>query len=200
MLNVIWLVLLVSGIIVAALNGHVEVVTEAALGAARGAVEVCFDLIGIMALWLGIMKIGEKAGLVDALARWLRPVMGRLFPSVPSDHPAMGAIILNLSANILGLGNAATPFGLKAMQELQVLNRNADEASEAMCTFLALNTSCITLIPATIIGVRASFNSANPTETVGATIFATTCSMVLAVIADYLFRTRSRWGRNRRAG
>ncbi len=193
MLNAIWLALLAGGVLVAALNGQVEVVTEAALGAARGAVEVCLDLVGVMALWLGIMRIAEKAGLVEALARGLRPLMVRLFPSVPPTHPAMGAIILNLSANMLGLGNAATPFGMKAMRELQELNRNPDEASEAMCTFLALNTSCITLIPATIIGIRASFGSSNPTDIVGATIFATSCSMLLAVSVDYLFRARSRW-------
>lgn len=198
LLNVIWLLLLASGIVIAALNGQVEVATEAALGAARGAVEVCFDLIGVMALWLGIMRIGEKAGLIKTLAQGLRPVTSRLFPSVPAEHPAMGAIILNLSANILGLGNAATPFGLKAMRELQELNNHSDEASEAMCTFLALNTSCITLIPATIIGVRVSFNSSNPTEIVGATIFATSCSMLLAVTVDYLFRTRSKWRKKSR--
>lgn len=193
MLNLIWLLLLVSGILVAAANGQIEVVTQAALGAARGAVEVCFDLIGVMALWLGIMKIAEEGGLVRTLAAWVKPLMVRLFPSVPHDHPAMGAIILNLSANMLGLGNAATPFGMKAMQELQELNHDSDEASEAMCTFLALNTSCITLIPATIIGVRLSFNSANPTEIVGACIFATAVSMLAAVSLDYWFRTRSRW-------
>jgi len=192
-LNVIWLLLLASGIVVAAINGNIEVVTEAALGAAKGAVEVCFDLVGVMALWLGIMKIAEAGGLVQSLARLLRPITVRLFPSVPSHHPAMGTIILNLSANMLGLGNAATPFGMKAMQELQELNRESDEASEAMCTFLALNTSCITLIPATIIAVRLSFDSANPTEIVGACIFSTALSMVIAVSLDYWFRTRSRW-------
>lgn len=197
MLNFIWLLLLASGIIVAAFNGNIELVTEAALGAAKGAVEVCFDLIGIMALWLGIMKIAEKGGLVKTLASLMRPVMVKLFPSVPPDHPAMGAIILNLSANMLGLGNAATPFGMKAMQELQELNSQSDEASEAMCTFLALNTSCITLIPATIIGVRLSFDSSNPTEIVGACIFATAIAMTIAVSLDYWFRSKSRWGRRR---
>lgn len=195
MLNLIWLLLLASGIVVAAINGNIEVVTEAALGAAKGAVEVCFDLVGVMALWLGIMKIAEKGGLVAALARLLRPIMVRLFPSVPPNHPAMGAIILNLSANMLGLGNAATPFGMKAMQELQTLNQDSDEASTAMCTFLALNTSCITLIPATMIGVRLSFGSANPTEIVGPCIFATSIAMVIAVSLDYWFRTYSRWRR-----
>jgi spore maturation protein A len=192
-LNIIWLVLLISGIAAAAINGNIEAVTAAALGAARDAVEVCFNLVGIMALWLGIMKIAEKGGMIQGVARLLRPVMCRLFPSVPPNHPAMGAIILNLSANMLGLGNAATPFGMKAMQELQELNRGSDTASAAMCTFLALNTSCITLIPATIIGVRVSFSSANPTEIVGACIFATSCASVVAISLDYWFRTCSPW-------
>ncbi len=197
MLNVIWLLLLTSGIVTAALSGNIEVITEAALGAARGSVEVCFDLIGIMALWLGIMKIAEQGGLVKNIAQMLKPLMVKLFPSVPPDHPAMGAIILNLSANMLGLGNAATPFGMKAMQELQELNPGVEEASEAMCTFLALNTSCITLIPATIIGVRLSFESSNPTEIVGPCIFATGVAMIIAIYLDYWFRSRSRWGRKR---
>lgn len=195
LLNVIWLLLLVSGIVVAAINGNIEVVTQAALNAARDGVEVCFSLIGVMALWLGIMKIAEKAGLIEGLAWLVRPLMVKVFPGVPPNHPAMGAIILNLSANVLGLGNAATPFGMKAMQEMQRLNADSDEASAAMCTFLALNTSCITLIPATIIGVRVSFGSANPTEIVGACIFATSCATVVAVSLDYFFRTYSHWGR-----
>lgn len=194
MLNVIWLFLLVSGIIVAALNGQIELVTAAALDAAKGAVNVCFDLIGIMALWLGIMRIAEKAGLIQGLASLLRPLLRYLFPSVPPRDPAMGAIILNLSANMLGLGNAATPFGMKAMQELQRLNGNRPEASRAMCTFMALNTSCITFIPATIIGIRLAYSSVNPTEIVGACIFATSCASLVAVSLDYWFREHSRWG------
>lgn len=193
LLNLVWLVLLASGIIVAAFNGNIDLITEAALGAAKGAVEVCFDLVGIMALWLGIMKIAEHGGLVQGLARLMKPITIKLFPSVPPEHPAMGAIILNLSANMLGLGNAATPFGMKAMQELQNLNNGSDEASAAMCTFLALNTSCITLIPATIIGVRVSFGSANPTEIVGPCIFATAIAMTIAVSLDYWFRKHSRF-------
>jgi len=197
LLNLIWLLLLASGIVVAALNGHVEIVTEAALEAAKGAVKICLDLIGIMALWLGIMKIAEKAGLIQSLALMLKPILCRLFPSVPADDPAMGAIILNLSANMLGLGNAATPFGMKAMQELQRLNHDRPEASAAMCTFMALNTSCITLIPATIIGIRLAFSSSNPTEIVGACIFATSCAMIIAVSLDYWFRRYSHWGGKR---
>lgn len=195
MLNIIWLLLLASGIVVAAINGNIEVVTEAALGSAHGAVKVCFDLIGVMALWLGIMKIAEKAGMVRGIARLMKPIIKRLFPSIPPEHPAMGAVILNLSANMLGLGNAATPFGMKAMQELQQLNGESDEASEAMCTFLALNTSCITLVPATIVGVRVSFGSVNPTEIVGPCIFATAVAMTIAISLDYWFRRFSRWRR-----
>lgn len=193
MLNIIWLLLLAAGIVIAAINGNIEVVTEAALGAAQGAVEICINLIGVMALWLGIMKIAEQGGMIKTLARLVRPLMVRLFPSVPHEHPAMGAIILNISANMLGLGNAATPMGMKAMQELQMLNNNSEEASEAMCTFLALNTSCITLIPATIIGVRLSFGTANPTEIVGPCIFATSMAMIIAMSLDYWFRKKSRW-------
>jgi len=193
MLNYIWLFLLAAGILVAAINGRVEVVTDAALNSARDAVELCINLIGVMALWLGIMKIAERSGLVSVLARWLKPVTVRLFPSVPPEHPALGAIIMNLSANILGLGNAATPFGMKAMQELGKLNDDSEEASTAMCTFLALNTSCITLLPATIIGVRLSFNSNNPVEIVGPCIMATGLSMLVGISLDYWFRSYSRW-------
>lgn len=195
MLNIIWLLLLASGIIAAAVNGNIEVISQAALGAARDAVEVCFNLIGVMALWLGIMKIAEKGGLIQTLAYLLNPLLRRLFPSIPAGHPAMGAIVLNLSANMLGLGNAATPFGMKAMQEMQKLNGGRDQASTAMCTFLALNTSCITLIPATIIGIRVSYGSADPTEIVGACIFATGCASVVAITLDWLLRKLSRSGR-----
>lgn len=197
MLNVIWMFLLVSGVLVAAFNGNIEIVTQAALTSARDAVEVCFDLVGIMALWLGIMKIAEQGGLVQTLAKLLKPIMKKIFPSIPPEHPAMGAIILNLSANMLGLGNAATPFGMKAMKELQDINKDDDTASDAMCTFLALNTSCITLIPATIIGVRLSFSSSDPTEIVGACIFATSCAMLVAITLDYWFRSFSPWRNNK---
>ena len=192
MVNFIWLLLLVAGILVAAMNGNVGVVTEAALGSAQSAVRLALELIGLMALWLGLLKIAEDAGMVRALARLVRPLARVLFPTVPREHPAIGAMVMNLSANMLGMGNAATPFGLKAMQELQALNPDQDTASEAMCTFLALNTACITLLPATIIGIRAIAGSSNPTEIVAPTIIATGCGTLTALIADNLFR---RWHR-----
>lgn len=188
MVNLIWLSMLLSGIIVAGSNGRIEVVTEASLEAAQSAVNLAFELIGLMAMWLGLLKIAEEAGLVGLLARLLRPFTRYLFPEIPKDHPAIGSIIMNLSANILGLGNAATPFGLKAMQELQALNKRPEEATPAMCTFLGLNTGCLTLIPATIIGIRAAASSTDPTIIVGPTILATGFSMIVAVIADRFFR------------
>lgn len=188
MVNIVWLGMIVFGIIVAGANDNIEAVTRAALDGADSAVKISISLIAIITFWLGIMKLAEEAGLVRALAWVARPVMRFLFPSVPKDHPAMGSIVMNLSANILGLGNAATPMGLIAMRELQKLNRGKDTASDAMCTFLALNTSCITLIPTTIIGIRLLYGSADPTEIVGPTIMATAFSMCVAVVADRILR------------
>jgi len=188
MVNFIWLAMILAGIIVAGSQGKIEVVTAASLEAARTAVDLALELIGLMALWLGLLRIAEEAGLVGLLARGLKPLTRLLFPELPPDHPALGAILMNLSANILGLGNAATPFGLKAMQELQKLNPSPEEATPAMCTFLGLNTGCITLLPATIIGIRAVANSTDPTIIVGPTILSTGASMLAAILADRLFR------------
>lgn len=196
MVNYVWLGMIVFGIVVAGVNGQIEVVTKAALDGAQVAVKTSLSLIAIITFWLGIMKLAEAAGLVRVLAYLVRPLTNFLFPSIPRDHPAMGAIIMNLSANILGLGNAATPMGLIAMQELQKLNKDRpDTASEAMCTFLALNTGCITLIPTTVIGIRLLYGSQDPTEIVGTTIFATCCGMLVAILADRILRGlyRNRW-------
>lgn len=192
MLNLIWLIMLGAGILVAAATGRIETVTGSAMKAAELGVEVSIELIGVMSLWLGLMRLAEEAGLVNALARVFGPLIRLLFPTLRSDSPALGAIIMNLTANVLGLGNAATPFGLKAMQELQKENPDPDTASPAMCTFLALNTSAITLVPATIIGVRLKAQSANPTEIIGTTIVATGCAMFAAILADQYFRRRDR--------
>lgn len=186
--NYVWLSLILIGVITAGCQGQIEVVTKAALEGAQTAVKAAFGLIAIMAFWLGIMQIAEQAGLVQTLAQAVRPLVRLLFPSLPKDHPAVGAIVMNLSANILGLGNAATPMGLIAMQELQKLNPRPDRASDAMCTFLALNTACLTLIPSTIIGIRALYGSADPTAVVGPTAFATACGMTAAIIVDRFLR------------
>jgi len=183
MINVIWFSLIAIGVVVGALNGNILAVTDAAINSAKTAVEISIGLIGVMALWLGIMKIAEESGLIKSLAKALKFIMVPLFPEVPADHPAMGAMIMNIAANVLGLGNAATPLGLKAMQELQTLNPTEDTATNAMVTFLAINTSSVTLIPASVIAIRAAAGSANAAEIIGPTIVATAASTIAAIIA-----------------
>ncbi len=157
------------------------VTNEGIVKYAKIAVELAIGLIGIMALWLGVMKIAEASGMITKLANLLKPITTRLFPDVPADHPAMGAMIMNISANILGLANAATPLGLKAMEELNKLNRKLGTASDAMCTFLVINTSNVQLIPATVIAIRSAAGSSNPTEIIGAVIVATSVSTIVGV-------------------
>ncbi len=167
---------------------RIKRVTKAAFDAASTAVTIAFGLIGIMALWLGIMRIADEAGAVKFLARLLRPAMKSLFPDVPSDHPAIGSMIMNISANMLGLSNAATPLGLKAMDELEKLNPRKGVATNAMCTFLAINTAGLTLIPATAIAVRAASGSGNPTIIVGTTIVGGLCSTTVGIISAKLLQ------------
>ena len=197
MLNKFWSFLVLSAILLAALKGQPQVITEAALDAASNSVQYALGLIGLMSFWLGVMNVAEKAGLVDSLARLVRPLTNRLFPSVPKEHPALGFIVLNLSANVLGLGNAATPFGLKAMTHLQECNPHKDTASDAMITFLVLNTSCLVMIPATIIGIRYAAGSIAPTEIVATTFLATCVGMSVSLTLDGLIRRvnrrRKRW-------
>ncbi|ACX52404.1 nucleoside recognition domain protein [Ammonifex degensii KC4] len=188
MVNWFWFLLVVSGILVAMVQGKTGVITTAILDGAKVAVETSLGLIAIITFWLGVMRVAEAAGIVAFLARLLKPFLRFLFPSIPPQHPAMGAIILNLSANLLGLGNAATPAGLLAMREMQKLNPRPEEATPAMCTFLALNTACVTLIPTTIIGVRALYGSQEPAAIIGTTVLATACGTIVAVVTDALFR------------
>ena len=187
MLNIIWVVLLVSGIIIGAFTGNIQAVTDAIMSYADTGVELALGLIGMMSLWLGIMKIAEKSGLILLIGKALRPVMKFLFPEVPEDHPAMGSMVMNISANILGLGNAATPLGIKAMKELQEFNDDKETASNSMCMFLAINTSSVTLIASSVIAYRLSAGSKNPTEIIGPTIIATLASTIAAVIAAKTF-------------
>lgn len=166
---------------------------QAALDAATLSVEICIGLIGIMALWLGLLQIAREAGLVDAVARALRPVMRWLFPDVPDGHPAQGAMLMNMSANMLGLDNAATPLGLKAMQELQSLNPDKETATDAMAMFLAINTSSITLVPFTIIGYRAIKQSENPAEPMAGIVIVTCISTIVAITAARLLQKLPRY-------
>ena len=162
--------------------------SKAMVDSAGGAVELALGLVGVMALFLGLMKVAEEGGLLVILARLIRPFMVRLFPDVPPDHPAMGAMILNMSANALGLGNAATPFGIRAMQELDRLNPHKGTASNAMVLFLAINTSSITLLPTGVIALRASAGSLDPAGILPTTLFATACSTIAAILAAFFLR------------
>ena len=190
MLNYIWLGMMVIGVAAGAYNGRIDEVTEAAINMSKTAVEISIGLIGIMALWLGIMKIAEKSGLIKIIAKVVRPITIRLFPDVPPEHPAMGSIVLNMSANILGLGNAATPLGLKAMEQLQELNQDKKTASNAMVMFLAINTSSVQLIiPATVVALMGAAAS----QIFLTTILATLCSTIAAVIAVKFFEKRKRF-------
>ena len=158
-------------------------ITNAVLDYAGTAVSIALGLIGIMALWLGVIKVAEEAGLIALIAKWLKPIMKKLFPDVPEDHPAMGSMIMNMSANMLGLGNAATPFGLKAMEELDKLNPDKGTATNSMVTFLAINTAGLTLIPATAIAVRAAAGSSDPAIIIGTSIFGAGCATVAGITA-----------------
>ncbi len=162
-------------------------VTNEAIGKAGVAVKIALGLIGIMALWLGVMKVAEDAGLIAKLSNMIKPITKKLFPEIPSDHPAIGAMLMNISANMLGLGNAATPFGLKAMDELDKLNPEKGTATNAMVTFLAINTAGLTLIPVTAIAVRAAQGSADPAIIIGTSIFGASCATVTGIVAAKLF-------------
>ncbi|MBW7473495.1 nucleoside recognition protein [Paenibacillus oenotherae] len=191
MVNWIWLFFIVASFIAAAVTGRMEALTEAAFDGAKSGVTVSFGLISVMVFWLGLMRIAEDARLLDRMAVLLQPVVRFLFPDVPRNHPALGYIMSNMSANILGLGNAATPMGIKAMQELQKLNPDKETASAAMCTLLALNTSSITLVPTTLIAIRMTYSSAHPAEIVGTTLAATLIATAAAIAADRWYRHRS---------
>lgn len=195
MINWIWLGLIVLGIIVAAINGRMDVLTKAVFDSAKTAVELCIGLIGIMALWLGMMRVAEEAGLVKILGRIVRPIMVRLFPDVPADHPAMGSMISNIAANLLGLGNSATALGLKAMQDLQSLNPDKETATDAMVIFMAINTTAITVIPATVIALRVSAGSTNPTSIIGTTLIGCCTASVVAVTTAKLLQRRKTYRR-----
>ena len=196
-MNAVFFAIVLSAFVVAAwkqLAGSggdltpMDALSTAMVESASGAVELAIGLVGVMTLFLGLMKVAEAGGMLTILARLIRPLMVRLFPEVPPEHPAMGAMILNISANALGLGNAATPFGIRAMQELNRLNRHPGTASDAMVLFLAINTSSVTLLPTGVIALRASAGSLDPAAILPTTLFATACSTVVAIVAALFYR------------
>lgn len=191
MISAIWLGMIVVSIVVAAATGRLDTVNRAVFEGAKAGVSICIGLIGILTFWLGMMRIAERAGILRALARLLAPLARRLFPDVPRDHPALGYILSNMTANLLGLGNAATPMGIKAMEELQKLNPDPKTATPAMCTLLALNTASLTVVPTTVIALRAQMGSANPVDIVGTTLVATAIGTATAIVLDRWFRRRN---------
>jgi spore maturation protein A len=196
MVNIIWVMMAIIGIGFAAVNGTIDEVNEAIFKGAKEAVTICIGMISILVFWLGLMKIAEEAGLLKALATMAKPIVKKLFPEVPPNHPAMGYIVSNMIANMFGLGNAATPMGIKAMEELKKLNGNKDIASRSMITFLAINTSSITLIPATVISIRMTYGSAAPGEIIGTTLVASALGTIGAIFIDRYYY----WKRTRRGG
>ena len=180
-INIIWLSLVLIATVTAAYTGRMDAVTKASFDSAKGAVTLAIGLVGPMALWLGIMKVAEAGGLMRIIARGVRPLMVRLFPDVPHDHPAMSAMIMNMAANALGLGNAATPMGIKAMQELDKLAPEKGTATNAMCLFLAINTSSVTLLPLGVITVRAAAGASSPAGILIPSLLATVCSTCVAI-------------------
>ena len=188
MLNYIWFGLMAVALAVAAFRGTADAVTRGAVDSATAAVQIAIGLVGIMTLWLGMMRVAEAAGLVTLVGRALRPVLRWLFPEVPPDHPAAGAIVLALAANMLGLNNAATPLGIKAMEELQDLNPDKDVATNGMVTLMAITTAGVQFIPASMIGVLAAAGSTTPTAIIAPTIVATFIGTIAAVVAARLLQ------------
>lgn len=189
MLNYIWFGMMAISVVAGIITGRIDAVTDAAINMSKVAVEISIGLIGIMALWLGIMKIAEASGLIRIIARGLRPITVRLFPDVPVDHPAIGSIVLNMSANMLGLGNAATPLGLKAMEELQELNPKKDTATNSMVMFLAINTSSVQIIvPATVVALMGAAVSQIFITTILATLASTITAIFMVKLLEKMKR------------
>ena len=187
-MNTIWFLLIAVSVLFSIINGKLDEFTKSIFEGAKSAVEVSLFLLGIVALWLGITKIIEDSGLIHRLSNLFRPVISRLFKSIPQDHPAITSITLTLLANAFGLGNAATPLGIKAMQDLQTLNEEVDRATFEMMLFIVINTASIQLIPFTVIGILSDFGSKNPSAVVLPTILATVLSAIFAVAILWLGR------------
>lgn len=192
MVSYIWFFLIVVGIVYSFLTGNISVINESILTNGADALELMLSIFPVIVLWSGIMKIAEEAGMLKKFAKILEPILSKLFPSVPKDNPALGFIASNIAANMMGLGSAATPFGLKAMTELQKINDKKDTASVPMITFLVLNTAGVTIVPTTVLALRIAYGSLNPSEIILPGTIATFCSCIGAVTIDYFIRKRGK--------
>lgn len=180
-MNYIFYFLIVFSIVIGAINGKLQEVINAVMSGAELSVKVAFSLIGIMAFWLGIMKIAEKSGLVQLIAKTIKPITKKLFNELPEDSPAVGDIAMNFTANAFGLANAATPFGIRAMENMQGVNDKKDTATNSMCLFLAMNTAGFQLIPATVIAILVGIGYKNPTEIIAPTLLVTSIAFISAI-------------------
>ncbi len=192
MVGYIWAFLIIIGIAYSFLTGNINIINDSILTSANKALELILNLMPIIVLWTGILKIAELSGLLDKFAAFLRPMLCRLFPDIPKDNKSLGYISSNIAANMLGLGSAATPAGLKAMEELQKINDKKDTASTPMITFLVLNTAGVTIIPTTILALRSAYHSTNPGEIILPAIIATACSSIAGLSLDYIIRKKNK--------
>ncbi len=192
MVNVIFGLFLIIGVVFTFFKGQVELLNNQILQGASGGLQLIFEMLPLLVLWTGVMKIAEDAGILQKFSRLVMPILHKLFPSLHKDDPALGYIASNIAANALGLGSAATPFGLKAMEEMQKKNPKKDTATEAMITFLILNTGGVTIVPTTVLALRLSHGSANPSEIIITSILATFCSSISGLLFDYLIRRKKR--------
>ena len=190
MVGYIWAFLIGIGIIYSLLSGNINIINESILNNATEALDLILSLLPVIVLWTGILKIAELSGLLDKFSALLHPLLSKLFPDVPKNNKALGYISSNIAANMLGLGSAATPAGLKAMNELQKINPQKDTATTSMITFLVLNTAGVTLIPTTILALRVAYNSSAPGEIIVPAIIATACSSIAGITLDYFIRKR----------
>ena len=192
MVSYIWFILILIGIMYSFFTGSLDTLNNSILTNGKKALDLAMSIMPIIVLWTGIMKIAEESKLLNKIAKILSPILNKLFPDIPKNNPALGYIASNIVANMLGLGSAATPFGLKAMQEMQKINPNKNEATVPMITFLVLNTAGVTLIPTTVLALRISYNSLNPSEIILPGIIATICSSLGGLTLDYIIRRRSK--------
>ncbi len=192
MVNIIWAGLIIIAIVYSLITGNFDVINNGILKHASSGVNLVLEMMPLIILWTGIMKIAEASGLLNSFSRLLNPILSKLFPSLDKDHKALGYMASNIAANMLGLGSAATPFGLKAMQELQKDNPKKDTATEAMITFLVLNTGGVTIIPTTVIALRIASGSRNPTEIIITSILATLASSISGLLLDYMIRRKNK--------
>lgn len=193
MMNYIWVGLIVIAVVIGGATGNIQAVLDNIFSFAETAVDISFGLIGVMAFFCGLMNVMDKAGLCEKLGTLIAPIMRKLFPEVPADHPANSAMALYFAANILGIGNAATPFGLKAMQELQTLNPTKDIATNAQCMLMAISTTSITLIPVTAIGLRSAIQLEGAAEIIAPVIIATSISTITGIICTLIFQNLKGW-------